>query len=71
MKKVYKIEVDCAVCAQKIEDAIKKIEGVKAVQVNFITQKMILDAEDSNYESIYKLAVSTAKKIEPDFDVLG
>ena len=41
MKKIYKIEVDCAVCAQKIEAAIKKIEGVNSVQVNFITQKMI------------------------------
>ena len=50
MKKVYKIEVDCAVCANKIQDAICKIEGVKSVSVNFMTQKMILDIEDSQYE---------------------
>ena len=71
MKKIYKIEVDCAVCAQKLEDAIKKIEGVNSVQVNFITQKMILDASDSEYEAIYKKAITTAKKIEPDFDIVG
>lgn len=71
MKKVYKIEVDCAVCAQKIEEAIKKIEGVNAIQVNFITQKMILDAKDLEFEAVYKKAVSVAKKIEPDFDVIG
>ena len=70
MKKVYKIEVDCAVCAQKIEEAIKKIEGVNAIQVNFITQKMILDAKDLEFEAVYKKAVSVAKKIEPDFDVI-
>ena len=71
MKKVYKIEVDCAVCANKIQDAISKIEGVKSASVNFMTQKMILDIEDSQYEEVYKKVVKTAKKVEPDFEVLG
>ena len=71
MKKVYKIEVDCAVCANKIQDAIGKIEGVKSASVNFMTQKMILDIEDSQYEEVYKKVVKTAKKVEPDFEVLG
>ena len=71
MKKVYKIEVDCAVCANKIQDAICKIEGVKSASVNFMTQKMILDIEDSQYEEVYKKVVKTAKKVEPDFEVLG
>ncbi len=70
MKKVFKIEVDCAVCAQKIESAIKKIEGVNAVQVNFITQKMILDINDDSFDSVYKIVLKQAKKIEPDFEVL-
>ena len=52
MKKVFKIEVDCAVCAQKIETALKKIEGVNSVQVNFITQKMILDINDDSIDSV-------------------
>ena len=46
MKKVFKIEVDCAVCANKIQDAISKIEGVNSVSVNYMTQKMILDIKD-------------------------
>ena len=71
MKKVYKIEVDCALCANKIQDAISKIEGVKSASVNFMTQKMILDIEDSQYEEVYKKVVKTAKKVEPDFEVLG
>ena len=71
MKKVYKIEVDCAVCANKIQDAVSKIDGVKSVSVNFMTQKMILDIEDSQYDEIYKKVIKTAKKVEPDFEVLG
>ena len=71
MKKIYEIEVDCAVCANKIQDAISKIEGVKSASVNFMTQKMILDIEDSQYEEVYKKVVKTAKRVEPDFEVLG
>ena len=71
MKKVYKIEVDCAVCANKIQDAICKIEGVKSASVNFMTQKMILDIEDSQYDEVYKKVIKTAKRVEPDFEVLG
>ena len=70
MKKVYKIEVDCAVCANKIQDAISKIAGVNSVTVNFLTQKMILDIDDSHFDEIYKKVVKTAKKVEPDFEVI-
>ena len=71
MKKVYKIEVDCAICANKIQDAVSKIDGVKSVNVNFMTQKMILDIEDSQYDEVYKKVIKTAKRVEPDFEVLG
>ena len=71
MKKVYKIEVDCAVCANKIQDAVSKIEGINSVSVNFMTQKMILDIEDSQYDEVYKKVIKTAKRVEPDFEVLG
>lgn len=71
MKKIYKIEVDCAVCANKIQDAVSKIDGVKSVSVNFMTQKMILDIEDSQYDEVYKKVIKTAKRVEPDFEVLG
>jgi len=66
MKKVYNIEVDCAACALKCEEAIKKLDGVSDCKINFMTQKMTLDCED---DSILKKAVKTAKKIEPDFEI--
>ncbi len=71
MKKVFKIEVDCAVCANKIQDALAKLEGVNSVSVNFMTQKMILDIDDAQFEEVYKKALKVAKKVEPDFEVLG
>lgn len=70
MKKVYKIEVDCAVCANKIQDAVSKIEGVNSVTVNFMTQKMILDINDEHFDEIFQKVIRTAKKVEPDFEVI-
>ena len=67
MKKVFKIEVDCAVCAQKCEDAIKKVAGVNNCQINFMTQKMTLEADD--IDSIMKSVLKAAKKVEPDFEI--
>ena len=69
MKKTYDIEIDCAACAIKCEDAIKKVNGVKDCQINFITQKMIIDAED--IEKIIKECIKCAKKIEPGFEIQG
>ena len=67
MKKVFKIEVDCAVCAQKCEDAIKKVAGVNNCQINFMTQKMTIEADD--VDSIMKNVLKAAKKVEPDFEI--
>ncbi len=69
MKKNFKIEVDCAVCAGKIEEGIKKVDGVTACSVNFMTQKMTLEADDSVFDSVLKKACKVAKKIEPDFEI--
>ena len=71
MKKAYKIEIDCAVCAAKVEEAIRKIDGVKEVRVNFMTQKMIIEADDARFEEVIKEALKVAKKIEPDFCIIG
>ena len=71
MKKVLKIEVDCAVCAGKIQEAVGKVEGVNSVTVNFMTQKMIIDIDDNQFDEVLKKAIKVAKKIEPDFEVLG
>lgn len=67
MKKVFNIEVDCAVCAQKCEDAIKKVLGVSNCQINFMTQKMSLEADDIS--KIMKSVLKAAKKVEPDFEI--
>ncbi len=69
MKKIFKIEVDCAVCANKIEDAVNKVEGVTSCKVNYMTQKMTLEASDDQFSDVLKKAVKTAKKVEPDFEI--
>ena len=70
MKKVYKIEIDCANCAAKVEDAIKKIDGINSASLNFMTQKMILDLDESREEEILKQVYKTAKRVEPDFCII-
>ncbi|EKC64493.1 protein containing Heavy metal transport/detoxification protein domain protein, partial [human gut metagenome] len=64
MKKHYKFEIDCANCAAKVEDAIKKIDGVNNATVSFMTQKLTLDADDACFDEILQKVVATAKKIE-------
>ncbi|WP_026494764.1 cation transporter [Butyrivibrio sp. WCD3002] len=69
MKKTYKCEVDCANCAAKMEDAIKKLEGVVDARVNFMTQKLTLEAADDVYDKVLKDAVKACKKVEPDCEI--
>ncbi len=69
MKKHYKFEIDCANCAAKVEEAIKKIEGVNGATVSFMTQKLTLDADDARYDEILQQVITTAKKIEPDCEL--
>lgn len=67
MKKRYKMEdLDCANCAAKMETAIKKIPGVHDASVNFMTQKMMIDAEDDRFDEIMQEVVKACKKVEPD-----
>jgi len=70
MKKAYKIEIDCANCAAKVEEAIKKIDGINSASLNFMTQKMILDLDESREEEILKQVYKTAKRVEPDFCII-
>ena len=71
MRKTFELEdLDCANCAAKMEEAIKKLPGVKRVSVNFMTQKMILDAEDSQFDEVLKAAVKCIEKVEPDCRVV-
>ena len=67
MKKRYVIEdLCCANCAAKMEDAIRKIEGVQAANINFLTQKLTLEAEEADLEAILDQAERAIRKIEPD-----
>ena len=71
MKKTFELEdLDCANCAMKMQEAILKIPGVKGCEVNFIKQKMTLEADDAEFEKIVKLAVKAIAKVEPDCTVL-
>ena len=67
MKKHFKlIDLDCANCAAKMENAIKKIDGVNDAAVSFMTQKLTLDADDARFEKILDEVVRVCKKVEPD-----
>ena len=65
MKKKFACEIDCANCAKKVEDAIRKLDGVVDVKVNFLMQKFTLEAADESFEE----AIRTGQKIEADFSV--
>ena len=70
MKKTYKIEVDCANCANLMEEAAKKTEGVANATVNFMTQKMTVQFEDGREpKSVMKDVLKACKKIEPDCEI--
>ena len=67
MKKKFKLtDLDCANCAAKMEDAIRKIEGVENASVSFMTQKMTIEAAEDQFERIMQEVVAVCKKVEPD-----
>ena len=71
MKKKFKLQdLDCANCAAKMEEAIRKIEGVSDATVSFMTQKMTIEADDSRFDEIMKEVVSVCRKVEPDCVIL-
>lgn len=70
MKKTYKIEVDCANCAAKMEEAAKKTEGVKDASVNFMTLKMAVEFEDgADRNEVMDRVFKACRKIEPDCEI--
>ena len=72
MKKKFKLQdLDCANCAAKMEEAIKKIPGVNDASVSFMTQKMTVEtADDAAFDDIMKQVVSVCAKVEPDCKIL-
>lgn len=70
MKKRYKlVDLDCANCAAKMEDAIKKIDGVQDATVSFMTQKLTIEAEDERFDAIMREVAAVCKRVEPDCQI--
>lgn len=70
MKKTYKIDVDCANCANKMEEIANSIEGVKNATVNFMTLKMIVEFDDGvNPDEVIKIIRDKCKQVEDDFEI--
>ena len=70
MKKTYKIEVDCANCANKMEDAARKTAGVREATVNFMTQKMIVEFEETHEPAaVMKQVLKNCEKVEEDCEI--
>ena len=70
MKKTYKIEVDCAACADKMELAARKTEGVKSATVNFMALKMIVEFEDdADEKAVMKNVLKSCRKVEDDCEI--
>lgn len=71
MRKTFKLQdLDCANCAAKMETGIKKIDGVNDATMNFMTQKLVLDADDTRFNEILDEVAGVCKKIEPDMVIL-
>ena len=67
MKKTFTLEeLDCAHCAAKMEDAIRKLDGVISANISFMTQKLTLEASDEDFDKVLKAAQKAIKKVEPD-----
>ena len=70
MKKTYKIDVDCANCANKMEEAAQKTEGVRSATVNFMALKMIVEFEDGqDPKSVMEQVLKNCKKVEDDCEI--
>lgn len=70
MSRTYKIEVDCANCAEKMQEAAKKTEGVADATVSFMTQKMKVEFTDGTDEkTVMKAVLKACKKVEPDCEI--
>ncbi len=71
MRKSFKLdEIDCANCARKLQDELAKLDGVDAVSVNFMTQKLTLSAADECFDEVLGRVVALTAKIEPDCEIV-
>ena len=71
MKKTFRMrDLDCANCAAKMERAINKIDGVNHAPISFMTQKLIIDADDARFEEIMEQVVKACKKVESGCEIV-
>lgn len=71
MRKTYVMEdLDCANCAAKMEEAIKKIDGVHDASVSFMTQKLMIEADDDRFDAIMKQAQKAVSRVDRDCSIL-
>lgn len=72
MKKSFKLnDLDCANCAAKIESAIKKVDGITAASISFMTQKMDIEAPDDKFDAVLSEVKKVIAKVEPDVSVVA
>ncbi len=71
MKKVFRLkDLDCAICAAKMERSIIKINGVESASVSFMSQKLTIEADESRFDSIMDEVVKVCRRVEPDCEIL-
>ena len=71
MKKVFKLdEIDCANCARELQDELAKLDGVVSVSVNFMTQKLTLEAADDEFDDVLERVVEFTAEVEPDCEII-
>ncbi len=71
MTKVFRLkDLDCANCAAKMEHCLNKSDAINHVSVNFLTQKMVIEADENEFETVMQEVVKVCKKIEPDCKII-
>ena len=71
MRKSFKLdEIDCANCARKLQDELVRLDGVDAVSVNFLTQKLTLSAADERFDDVLDRVVELVARVEPDCEIV-
>ena len=71
MRKSFRLdEIDCANCARKLQDELARLDGVDAVSVNFLTQKLTLTAADERFDDVLERVVALVARVEPDCEIV-
>lgn len=72
MKRTFKMEnLDCANCAAKMEERIKRLDGVNSAVVSFATQRLVLDADDEAFDSIVEECIRACRKIDKGTNIIA